>query len=239
MTTVTLVGAKGGVGTSLLASNLALRLAAAESCLLVDLAPIAGCADLLLGSEPSKSWADLLPVVEELEDRHLELATTQVNGGLSLLAAPAEAVEGDLKALLKTLDARSDWLIIDSGCAWLQQKFLDRAESEHICLVTTLDPVSLRAAERGLRAIQQLEKSVIHLVVNQWQPEHPVDPKSVAESMGIDLAAVLPFAPKVVADQVHFGRPALRSRNPSYGRAIQRLEQHLRQTTAPKPHMEA
>lgn len=234
-----MLGAKGGVGTSLLASNLALRLAAKESCLLVDLAPIAGGADLLLGSEPTKTWADLLPVAEELEDRHLELATTQVESGLSLLAAPAEAVNDHPKVLLEALNSRFDWLIIDSGCAWTQWSLSSCTGSDHICLVTTLDPISLRAAERGLRAIQHFEVPAIHLVVNQWQPGHPVDPKSVAESMGIDLAAVLPFAPKVVADQVHFGRPALRSRNSSYGRAVQRLEQQLRQTGAAEPRMEA
>ena len=81
--------AKGGVGKSLVASNLGAAFAGLHKLptALIDLSPGLGNADLLLDVEPERTWADLLPVMEGLNARHLELAVTEHASGLRLLAA--------------------------------------------------------------------------------------------------------------------------------------------------------
>lgn len=227
MPTVALKGAKGGVGTSLIASNLALMLARSERCLLMDMAPISGGLDLLLGFEPDKGWADLLPVVDELTARHLKLAGVG-DDGLSLLAAPAQAVAGDPAPLASNLASHFDWLVFDLAGGWHEKQRALMSLSDVVLLVTTLDPPALRACHRWMafgRAELELQPQ---LVVNQWAPGHPVDPKALAESMQAELAAVFPYAPAEVSEQIHYGQPIANSSSANYGRALRRLINWIR-----------
>jgi len=80
---VAVIGAKGGVGSSLVALH------ARGSAMLIDLNLISPSADLLLDLAIERSWADLAPVADELTQRHLELAAATSSHGLMFLAAPA------------------------------------------------------------------------------------------------------------------------------------------------------
>ncbi len=61
MTVIGILSAKGGVGASLVATNLGCVLAGYGQTLLLDLNPGSGADDLLLDLSPQRSWADLLP----------------------------------------------------------------------------------------------------------------------------------------------------------------------------------
>jgi pilus assembly protein CpaE len=224
---LTLYGSKGGVGTSLLATNLAACLASLGRVSLLDLTPVAGGDDLLLDLEANKSWADLLEVTDELTDRHLDLATTAGSDGLLLLSAPPKRVDDDPVQLIRSIADRFDWLVIDAGSGdsnggWNVWKFLLTFSSQCL-LVATLDPLSLRATQRWLSISMEVGSTPTDLVVNQWEPEHPVDPATLATSLGVRLAAVLPYSPREAAKQVNYGVPIMRQRPSSYSRSLGRL----------------
>ena len=234
MPVIALRGGKGGVGTSLIAANLAVMLAANGRCLLVDLAPVAGGLDLLLGLEPTKSWSDLLPVANELTERHLKLATTTGAGEMTLLAAPPQSDFRDPSRLMEALSPHFEWLILDlsSQLAQWQPKLL--SSTDRILLVTTLDPPALRASERWLASIPDELNARVDLVVNQWSRNHPVDPKALAASLDIQLGTVVPYSAREVSDQINYGRPIAAGALTGYGRAIKRLVRQLHSRTAAK-----
>lgn len=66
---------------------LAVHLAAPDG-LLVDFGTPCGSLDVLLDLQPTKTWADLLPVASELTAELLARATTPCPGIGALLAAP-------------------------------------------------------------------------------------------------------------------------------------------------------
>ena len=209
MSVIAVFGAKGGVGTSLVAVNLGRRLVEQAPVLLVDLAPTVGCCDLLLNVSVERSWSGLLPVADELSERHLELSVVQHQSGLSLLAAPENCI-GDTdrtRPLLQQLATHWPWLVLDggSGCAPL----LDPAFSvaDMVILVTTPDPLALRAANRlQERAAVGANRKPWGLVINQFSPDHPALPERTAASLGTELLGVIPPDREAVAQQVHFGR---------------------------------
>lgn len=241
MTSVTLMAAKGGVGATLVAVNLAVGLAGRGRCCLVDLHLWGGDADLHLDLEPHRDWTDLLPVAGELTEHHLELALTVHGSGLGLLAAPAAPRTAlDIRSadgLLSALSTRFEWLIIDgpAGSDPLLPDVLRR--SDMAILVTTADPPALRGAARVRAMVPYPLQSRLGLVVNQMTRSHPASPSVLAESLEARLLAVLPRDPQYVGYQVNYGQPAVLSPGSSLGREIVSLVRRLESWQAtPSPH---
>ena len=91
-TVIGIFSAKGGVGKTILATNLAVACGVGHrrKTALIDLNPGLGTADLLLDLAPENSWGDLIPVIDELSPKHLKLAVTEYRPGVDLLASPPE-----------------------------------------------------------------------------------------------------------------------------------------------------
>ncbi len=221
MPVVTVVGAKGGVGTSLVATNLAVLMARSAPTTLVDLVPVAGDCDLLLDLEPERSWDELTPVADDLTERQLELCLVEHSSGLSLLAAPRRADPErrfDWEAadrLLRTLAERNGWLIVDAGSGWTGRPDPAVDGADQFILVSTLDPPALRAAARWVEHghLSGLEGRV-GLILNQVPRDHPSDAERTAASLAVPLLTRLPFAAQAVREQVHFGRAAVGGQGP-------------------------
>ena len=83
------VGAKGGVGTTTVAVNVATALAQARAgrILMVDLHPANGDAALFLGAEPRFSVLDALENTHRLDAAYLKGLVTHTKSGVDLLAS--------------------------------------------------------------------------------------------------------------------------------------------------------
>lgn len=229
---VTVLGAKGGCGASLVATNLALALAglAPGRTILADFHVRDGIADLLLDLRAAHSWSDLLPVAGELTSRHLDLVVQTHASGLHLLAGPAGAPAGDwppaCSVLLRNLADAFEWIVLDSSTSLAAvSAWCDRAEV--ILLVATADPPALRGAQRLLASLRPKDRQRAHLVLNQFGRSHPADPASVAQSLPCRLLEVLPTDPRGVGFQIHFGRPCVLDETSPFGRAVTRMAKAL------------
>lgn len=222
MPVVAVVGAKGGCGASLVATNLALALARYGETLLVDLHVGDAGDDLLLDLRPERSWADLLPVAGELTARHLELTLWTHPSGLRLLAGPAAGSESDGQErwlpLLRSLTQLFAWTVIDPSPSLSTPTLL--TASDLLVIVTTADPPALRAAQRRLASLPAPVRARARLVLNQFTRAHPAHPTSVADSLGCTLLAVLPTDPRAVGFQVNFGRPCALDAQSAFGRGV-------------------
>ncbi len=230
MLTLTVVSSKGGCGASLVAANLALALAGEAETLLLDAARRGGSADLLLGLHPVRSWADLLPVANELTEHHLELTACRHESGLRLLAAPEARAEvpevRQLGILLETLGRQAVWLLVDAPTHSLPAE--PHVNAAHmILLVATPDPPAMRAARRWLEDVPEPLRRRVGLVVNQHQVNGPVRPEEIAGSLGISLLASLPADRYAVGRQIHNGLPCVLQDGSPFAGAIRLLARRI------------
>jgi pilus assembly protein CpaE len=237
MAIVSVVGAKGGVGATLVATNLAAALAQAGSCLVVDLHVTCPAADLLLDLQSTRSWLDLLPVADELTPRHLELSLVGVAGGPSLLGAPAIAPAtvdpGTMRRLVGALDRRFDWVVVDVPPGPHPVSLGAAGISQMCLLVVTIDPPALRGAHRVLTALPPASGPKTALVVNQATPHHPAHPEELVSALDCSILGILPRDPEAVGRQVHFGQPVVAAADSSLGRGLRGLAQALAETVGP------
>ncbi|MDF1499376.1 MAG: AAA family ATPase [Anaerolineales bacterium] len=234
MAIVAVIGSKGGVGTSLIATNLGCSLAGPGSSLLVDLHAGNGVDDLLLDSSAEKTWLELFPVLNELQSKHVDLATSTHSSGLKLMRGPEgwNPVAGseDARKLIRALDDLFDWCLIDlpPGLSLANQALL--AISDAILLVTSADPPALRGALRFATALPSGSADRVGLVVDQINRQHPSTASQIAESLGMPLLAALPPDPRAVGYQIHFGRACVLDRASPFGRGIRALAGRLQKS---------
>lgn len=231
MPCVAVMGTKGGVGASLVATNLAVTLQDIGGAILVDLNLKSPSDDLLLDLRPERSWADLLPVAGELTGRHLELSAKTHERGLSFLAPPAVPASNvpldRVPSLIQTLTRHFGWVVLDLDAdpSGLAPPVL--AVSDLFLVVTTPDPPALRGARRLGDWLASDLSTRTGLVINQLGRFHPVSPYAVAQSLGWTLMGLLPREPQLVADQVNFGRAAVLDRRSSFAQQITQLAERL------------
>lgn len=233
MPVIGVLGAKGGCGASLTATNLSVAMARQQELVLLDLNPLRGCDDMLLGLSPGRSWADLLPVAQELQDTHLQKVLFPSRSRLRLLLAPEVPLESEaypqVKAFVLGLRRLSALLIIDlpSGNGALTKSVLPSCDL--ILLVSTPDAPALRAANRWAARFPRKENTRAGLILNQTGPDHPIQPSAVAASLGLSLLGILPKDLKAVGGQLAFGQPAVLTRDSPLGRAILSLATRVSQ----------
>ena len=154
---IAVVGARGGVGASTLAHNLAWSIAERQqaSTALVDLDLAFGSAAFQLGEAPAHSIADALAAGEQLDDDLLEQLIVKRGRKLRLLAAPATvALDVDLDpqtldAMLKQVRRAASFVVLDlphRWNAWVKHAIL---QADEVVIVAAPDLASLRNAKKS------------------------------------------------------------------------------------------
>ncbi|MFN2148114.1 MAG: CpaE family protein [Anaerolineales bacterium] len=225
-----ILGAKGGVGASLLSVNLAAVLAGAGKTLLIDLQPLSGGDDLLLDVSPDNSWFDLLFVLGEINANHLKQACIMHDSGLAFLAAPAAwPRSGEWKkvpGLLAELKHFYDWILVDLSPRAPEEINLWDVLSSCL-LVLTPDPPALRSGKRWLHAMPVDVQEKTQLVLSQISTHHPANPQKIAASLGTQLLCTLPIDVRAVGYQVNFGASCVHDRGSPFGKAVWDLAQRI------------
>ncbi|MBU0513688.1 MAG: AAA family ATPase [Proteobacteria bacterium] len=162
--TVALIGAKGGLGVTSLAVNLAAELAemGGGRVGLFDLNLINPDVGLSLDLDPGHTLANLARAEGRLDELAIEEATVDFEGRFTVLCGPADFVEAaavgpdDVEKLLLVATDSYDWLILDvaPGTDDRTIKALDKA---HVVLFVTQATVSgLKNAQRSLSLFSRL-----------------------------------------------------------------------------------
>jgi CheY-like chemotaxis protein/MinD-like ATPase involved in chromosome partitioning or flagellar assembly len=167
---IAFVHAKGGVGTTALAVNLAAALANGPGrprVCLVDLNPMFGAAAMFLGLTPESSLMEALTAGGgELEDRALDALPVTHVSGLRLVVACRRA-DGELRdgpaivrPVLERLRDRFDVVVADTGIGLPERATSLLDLTDMVCVVSSPDRASLNATRELLDLLDDMPRPV-------------------------------------------------------------------------------
>jgi pilus assembly protein CpaE len=218
---LSVLGVKGGVGTSHLALNLAWTLSrdpASGRVALVDLDLYSGDLAVLLDQEPQRDLSDVADNFDRLDPVLMDGLLTEVSPGLRLLAAPADPVAAEeirpehlARALEHLVDSHS-LVVLDLPSRLDEPALMALDRSETVLLLVEPTVVGLAGARRYLSLLTRLGHSAekLHLVVNRDGAKGCLSRAEVERVLGAKPLAFLPNDSHLILKAVNSGCPALR-----------------------------
>lgn len=215
-TVVTVTGAKGGVGATVTAVQLALAArASGHTVALLDLDLQSGDVASYLDVQFRRSVADLAAITD-INARVLQDAVFIHDTGIGLLLAPAEGERGEevtdrvTRQVVSALRSRHDVVVVDCGARMDSATAAAVEMADHALLLVTPDVVAVRAAKRMVRLwdrlqIRKAEETLT--VVNRQSKGTEIQPALVEKVTGTKVAqATIPAAFKELQGVVDAGR---------------------------------
>ncbi|MCM2576318.1 AAA family ATPase [Streptomyces meridianus] len=215
-TVVTVTGAKGGVGATLTAVQLALAAqASGRSAALVDMDLQSGDVASFLDVQYRRSIVDLAGI-QDISPRVLQDAVFTHPTGLGLLLAPGEGERGEevtdrtARQVVSALRSRYEVVVIDCGSHMNGANAAAVEMADTALLVLTPDVVAVRAAKRLVRMwdrlqIRKAEETVA--LVNRHTRNTEIQPSLVERITGTRVArTAVPAGFKDLQPAVDSGR---------------------------------
>ncbi|MFH8988814.1 CpaE family protein [Streptomyces sp. NPDC017940] len=213
---VAVTGAKGGVGTTLAAVQLALAAqASGRSTVLLDLDLQSGDVASYLDVQFRRSVADLA-AISDISPRVVQDAVYAHESGVGLLLAPADGERGEeitdrvARQTVNALRGRYDVVVVDCGTYVTTATATAIETADQAVLLLTPDVVAVRAAKRMVRLwdrlqIRKAEETVT--VLNRAARGAEIQPALVARVTGTRAARTsVPDVPKELQAAVDAGR---------------------------------
>ena len=216
---IALIGAKGGVGATTLAVNLAITLAQMDKdVILLDLQPYSGAVDLQLGLSPVNAIADLLEgEAAVLSQSVVEDSLTSHPSGIRVLLAAQgpQSVRGEitlphLEAIMSNLGTAAQYLVLDMGSQLSPPAQQVLKKCSQVILVTEPDKIALTLTQRGLDSLQALgvkSSRIGIVVVNRTRSASTPTRSTIESTLGSELLSLFTPAPELFAQAAVEGTP--------------------------------
>lgn len=214
--------AKGGVGTTTVAVNLACALAANHGearVAVADLALPGGDVGVLLNARPAYDMTALSAKIDRMDADLLNSVMTPASDGVWILAAPervdaADAIDaGAVSAIVNQLRGSFRFSVIDCEHQLNDRTLAALDAAERILLLTELKVPSLRAAQRTLGIFRRLgyPNEKLCVVVNRLQSGDVVSAAEASQVLKADIFFKLPNEYQAVSESATAGRPIVES----------------------------
>ncbi len=235
---VTIFSAKGGVGCSTIAVNVAIALQqnAASKVVLVDTSLQFGDIGVLLNLYASRTMADLSSHAEELDNELIDDILIAHSSGVKTLLAPprpemADTVTPALVAdVLERLRTLFDIIIIDTGSV-LDDLVLSVLDvSDKIIVVTTPEIPAIKNAKLFFEVTEALEyeRERTMFVLNKVDKRINIRAEDIEANIKYKIEAQLPLDERAVTTAVNQGVPyVLGDKNGLLTQATVALANHL------------
>jgi pilus assembly protein CpaE len=214
---ITVYGPKGGVGTTTIATNLAVALQGPESkVVIVDGNLQYGDVAVFHNEQPRNTILDLTPRASELDTDIIdEVLILHEKSGVHILAAPprpemAEQVNPEqFIHVIKFLKTIYNYIVIDTETHLTETVISALDASDVIVLVVTQEIPAIKNAKSFLTLIDQFQigRARVICIMNKNDKRISLLPERVGESLKQEVVAVIPLEEKIVVNSVNSGVP--------------------------------
>ena len=208
---------KGGVGTTMVAVNLAVSLQREETpVVLVDGNMEFGDVMVFVNQQAKNSIVDLAPRANELDPEVIEEVTILHSpSGIKILAAPtrpehAENVNGEqFSKVLQYLCNFYSYVLVDCSSSLTDVTLSAIDISDLIILVTTQEIPAIKDSRMFLDLLKPLNISRDRLmfVMNKHDKRIGIKPQKISENFKQEIKVIIPFEEKVVLPSINRGVP--------------------------------
>ena len=216
--TIAVVGAKGGVGASTIAHNLAWAIANGHeaSTVIVDLDLGFGTAGLDFNQDPPQGIADAVFAPERLDINFVDRLLSKCTENLSLLAAPAtldrmyDFAENAFDGLIDVLRASVPWIVLDVPHVWTAWTRRVVIGADDLVIVATPDLANLRNAKNMLDTLRSgrpndgRPKLILNGAGVLKRPE--ISTADFSKAVELEPSVVIPFDAKLFGTAANNGQ---------------------------------
>jgi pilus assembly protein CpaE len=213
---ITVCGARGGLGATTLAVNLASKLVAVTGTevALVDLDLQRGDVAAFMNLTPHNSLANLAAAPGDIDDVFLASTLTRHPNGVFVLPAPTEIEDADsvghaeIKLALDLLRARFRYTVVDTARTVTGATLAAVEASQRILLVSDLSVPGIRAARRTADLLSRLgiPADRVELLVTE-AVAGPVSIQDTTRAIGKTPFFVIPRDESSAAEAMNHGVP--------------------------------
>ncbi|MEL7655733.1 MAG: AAA family ATPase, partial [Bacillota bacterium] len=212
---VTVFGAKGGLGKTTIATNLAVKLAEnRKKVVLVDLDLQFGDIHIFLDIEPADTISEYVQQVYTPNIDSVRSYMSVHSSGVHVLCAPkspeyAELVTAEkVQSLIRVLRTYYDYVIIDTPPSFTDVTITAIESSSTILFVTGLDISILKNSKLSLSLMDSLQqRDKVRLIVNRAVDMSSITVEDVQRIIGCPIWSKIPSDYKVAVTALNRGIP--------------------------------
>lgn len=214
-TVISVFGAKGGLGKTTIAANLAVKLAEKrKKVALIDLDLQFGDIHIFMDIEPKDTITELVQEVITPNIDSIRSYMSVHSSGVHVLCAPrspeyAELISPEkILSLLSLLRSYYDYVIIDTAPSFSEVNMTAIESSSLIFFVTGLDISILKNSKLSISLLESLQQNdKVRVIVNRSVDMNTISIKDVEKIIGYPIWAKIPSDYKVAVNALNRGIP--------------------------------
>jgi pilus assembly protein CpaE len=202
---ISLIGSKGGVGTTTIAVNLAdclTRKSDHVAVALMDMNMVFSDIPMFLDISPKHDWGDITKNIERLDEFFLSNILTRSERGLDILPSPGYLDNNSslptpriITTLMEFMTKSYDYIIVDLGQSinGAALKIINLSNRVEIVMIQTLPCLSI--ASRLIKSLldnNYTSRSNLSLILNRYIKKGLVDLQTAEEGLGQKISWLIP-----------------------------------------------
>ncbi len=212
------VGSKGGVGTTTIAVNLAVALAMKQekpSVALLDMNDVFGEISIFLDLSPKHHWGNITNNIERLDTLFLSNILSEHDTGIHILPSPRFLNEqsptpATMEILIDTIKMNFDYVVIDMGQSTSDTAFKVFQISDLLLIVTIQSLPCLSNTNLLIKSFSDyglIELKNIHIALNRYIKNGSVSKNNAEEGIGKKISWVIPNDYPTTMAAINTGKP--------------------------------